>query len=126
MNRGARWLICTSVILAFMLSGCLGLDFRPPEHERDDVGYVVKADEVTGDQLEYPGDPVYRFDDFGLEERDILNSAIRDEEYLECDNESGVSVAVKNLTSTFRDGRGYVKRNGTYYDMHGGAWTHMC
>lgn len=111
------------IILVLLTSGCLGVDFRPPAHERDDEAYTLNVDEY--DPSLDASDPVYRFDELNESEREILRVAIRDGEYQEC-TVGGVTDAVKSLAEKFRSGSAVLEYQGKKYSVVGGVYTHQC
>lgn len=119
-----RTLTLVTVGLAVLVSsGCLGVDLRPPAHERDDPAYIVHVEEF--DSSLDAQDPVYAFESLNESEREILRVAIREGEYQEC-TIGGVSDAVRTLVKKFRDGSAVLEYRSKKYSVVGGVYTHQC
>jgi hypothetical protein len=108
-----------------LLSGCLGAEFvlpdRPPHS-----GYVVRGEAI--DEPSDASEAVYRFDELPGSEQRIVEDAIYSDRYIECIEgiDDNVSSAVKNVTDRFANAQGYVLKDGRYYDVNGGHYTHQC
>jgi hypothetical protein len=113
----------TVAMVVVASSGCLGIDLMPPEHERDDPGYVVHVDGF--DPSLDGSDPVYDFESLNESEQEILRVAIRDGQYEEC-TVGGVTKAARNLVKKFRDGSAVLDYEGKKYSIVAGVYTHQC
>lgn len=111
------------LMLCLSVSGCLGVDLLPPEHERDDEAYVFQLEPI--DESNATSQPVYDYREMNGSEREILTEILRDGEYEHC-TLGGVPKSVARLETKFRHRSGVLLHDGEYYRIQVEKWTHMC